>query len=102
MPTKKELITNRINKFLLYADEEKLPFVDELRDNVKKYKIEHIVGMVERFIIPVKDCLEEYIQSEFTTAKLLYPEKLEGITIEQATMDRMIKDISYVIKVVEL
>ena len=49
MPTKKQLITNKINKSLLFAEEHNLPFQDRLRKSVKKYDIKHIVGLVERF-----------------------------------------------------
>ena len=104
MPTKKQLITNKINNFLLFAEEHNLPFQERLRKSVKKYDIKHIVGLVERFLVPAEDCLEEYLAQELNTMKLIHPQlqELQDFQLTEAILERVVGDIQYVIKVIKL
>lgn len=105
--TKKELIEEKFNYMLKYANDIKCPFYDDIIKNYHIYDINKKVGLIERFIIPKKNNLEEYIKSEIEQLKIIY--KLNGgdninyinYELSNDQFNELIKCLKYIIKVIE-
>lgn len=70
---KREVIEKKINEFHQYAINQKFPYIERFEEMRKKYSIEQLVGLIERFIIPAvkEDCLQEYLICEFERYKMV-------------------------------
>ena len=101
MPTKRELITKKIHELLTFAETNELPFHAEIRKASLNYNTEQIVGLLERYIIPAKDCLEEYLDDELERMKLFHPD-IANYQPDLETRERVLTDLRYIIKVIEL
>jgi hypothetical protein len=109
MTTKKELIEERLNKMEKYATSQKFPFHDKIEETRKKYNTELIVGLIERFLIPAYDekVLKEYLLTELERYKLIAvaqgeDAKLLDFSLNDEQMKRIVKDLSYIIKVIKI
>lgn len=109
MSSKKELIEKKLNEAQEYAEKEKLPFVHKISEMREKYDIAQIVALFQRFIVPAKDCLSEYIDVEMGRVKLMLAASGDAdsiaftkyeMTIEQKEV--FVQILTYVIKVIEL
>ena len=101
MPTKREIINTKVEQFLTYAKTNNLPFYDELRETSQTYETSHLVALVERYLIPAKDCLEEYLEVEWERCKAFTP-RITDYRPTSETKQRLLDDIRFIIKVIEL
>lgn len=105
--TKSEIIDKKINNMIEYAYEQKLPFAGKLEETSKKYTIKQKVGLIEKFLIPAKDDMRNYLLVELDNAKIYNLAQKEvdmdfnAFVPTNEQIDRMVKDILYIIKVIE-
>ena len=71
--TKREFLENKMNSILQYVKGQSMPFYDTMEQYAKNLKIEQIVGLVEKFLVPAynQQLLQEYIDYEYTKLKAL-------------------------------
>jgi hypothetical protein len=107
MPSKNELLNKRFLQMIDEAKEYELPFYQDFKVNYEKYDLEYLVGLIERFIIPVKDDLEGYFRAELDRMKVFYltqPNPKQAVLDYEPTqeiMDKIVKHTKYLIKVIE-
>lgn len=70
---KSEKIEQILKEIQLYCEQEKFPWLGQLLGIKEHYKIEHIIGMVEKFIRPVYEegMLDEYLKVELAKYKMM-------------------------------
>lgn len=109
MSSKKELIEKKLNEAQEYAENEKLPFSHKISELRTKYDIVQLVAMFQRFIIPAKDCLSEYIDVELSRLKLLLAASgdSDSIALTKYEMSNehkevVVQTLRYIIRVIEL
>lgn len=105
---KKEIIAVKIKQFLDFTEYHNVLFHEELRRIAGEYTIEQIVGFVERFLIPARDCLSEYIDDEIVRCKALYQalghtnQDYINFKLEPLAKKELLKVIRVIIKVIEM
>jgi hypothetical protein len=73
MVKKSEKIEQILKEIQLYCEQEKFPWLGQLLGIKENYKIEHIIGMVEKFIVgPYNEgVLDEYLKVELAKYKMM-------------------------------
>lgn len=109
MTSKKELIEKKLNEMQEYAEKEEIPFVHKIGTLRKKYDVAQIVALFQRFVVPAKDCLPEYIDAEICRGKLLMAGSGDSDTASMMKYEMtsehkqvLVNSLRYIIKVIEL
>jgi hypothetical protein len=73
MVKKSEKIEQILEDIELYCEQQKFPWLGQLLGIKEHYKIEHIIGFIERFIRPVYEegMLDEYLKCELAKYKMV-------------------------------
>ena len=109
MVKKSELLEQKFDILEEYANDQKLPFFHKIRDLRKKYSLEFIVGLIERFLIePYKqNLLKEYIEAELERLKIICvangeDTELLKFRLSEQQLDLIVEHISYIVKIIQL
>ena len=107
--TKGELIENQLKKIEELCISEKFPFLAKVEELRNKYTLTQITALCERFLVPAKDCLSGYFDSEIEKIQLVIaasgePEAEEMIQFKITAVQKeaLLKCFKMIIRIIEI